>query len=143
MGLYLDYNASAPMIKISIAAMIESMNVIGNPSSIHTSGRNAKAIIEVGLESLNPDPSFGSHFFQNVTSLHIAYFTIIKKYHKKYIDWDWLKGQKVIEKTNFIKVIKLKKPLYINLDGIKGEGIILKYKPADNYVMNEEESSGI
>ena len=77
MGLYLDYNASAPMIKISIAAMIESMNVIGNPSSIHTSGRNAKAIIEVGLESLNPDPSFGSHFFQNVTSLHIAYFTII------------------------------------------------------------------
>ena len=50
MGLYLDYNASAPMIKISIAAMIESMNVIGNPSSIHTSGRNAKAIIEDSRE---------------------------------------------------------------------------------------------
>ena len=50
MGLYLDYNASAPMIKISIAAMIESLNVIGNPSSIHTSGRNAKAIIEDSRE---------------------------------------------------------------------------------------------
>ena len=104
---------------------------------------NAKTIVEVGLESLNPDPSFGSHFFQNITSLRIAYFTISKKYHKKYIDWDWLKDKKTIEKTNFVKVVKLRHPLYINIDGINGEGIILKNKPTEKNIMNEEESSGI
>ena len=38
MGLYLDYNASAPMVQSSIDAMVESMQIVGNPSSIHSSG---------------------------------------------------------------------------------------------------------
>ena len=50
MGLYLDYNASAPMIKNSIDAMIKSIKYTGNPSSIHTSGRKVKAIIEDSRE---------------------------------------------------------------------------------------------
>ena len=50
MGLYLDYNASAPMLKSSIDAMIESMDIVGNPSSIHTSGRKAKSAIEDARE---------------------------------------------------------------------------------------------
>ena len=104
---------------------------------------NAKVIIEVGIDELNPDPSFGSHFFQNITSLHIGYFTISKKYHKKNIDWGWLKSQKTIEKTKFIRVIKLRNPLYIKIDGIKGEGIILKKIIKENNIMNEEDSSGI
>ena len=60
---------------------------------------NAKSIIEVGLDKLNPDPSFGSHFFQNLTTLRIGYFTITRKFHKKYIDWDWLKTKKTFKKT--------------------------------------------
>ena len=55
---------------------------------------NAKSIIEIGIEELNPDPSFGSHFFQNIANLRIGYFTIRKKYHKKYIDWEWIKTYK-------------------------------------------------
>ena len=39
---------------------------------------HAKIIIELGIEGLEPDPSFGSHFFQNLTSLHLAYFTLNK-----------------------------------------------------------------
>ena len=50
MGLYLDYNASAPMLNSSMDAMIESMKLIGNPSSIHTSGRKAKNAIEDSRE---------------------------------------------------------------------------------------------
>ena len=42
MGLYLDYNASAPILDASKDAIIESMKLIGNPSSIHTSGRKSK-----------------------------------------------------------------------------------------------------
>ena len=50
MGLYLDYNASAPMLNSSISAMIESMKLIGNPSSIHSSGRKAKNAVEDSRE---------------------------------------------------------------------------------------------
>ena len=103
---------------------------------------NAKVIIEVGLDELNPDPSFGSHFFQNLTSLRIGYFTISKKFHKKYIDWDWLKTLKTYKKTNYVKVVKLNNPLYIKLDGIKGEGVILKNNITKN-IMDEQDSSGI
>ena len=104
---------------------------------------NAKIIIEVGLDELNPEPSFGSHFFQNLTSLRIGYFTITKKMHKKYIDWDWLKTQKTYLKTNHIKVVKLNKPLYIKIDGIEGEGVILKDTINNKNIMNEQDSSGI
>ena len=38
----------------------------------------AKAIIEIGIDELDSDPSFGSHFFQNITNLKIGYFTIRK-----------------------------------------------------------------
>ena len=103
---------------------------------------NAKVIIEVGLDELNPDPSFGSHFFQNLTSLRIGYFTISKKFHKKYIDWDWLKTLKTYKQTNYVKVVKLNNPLYIKLDGIKGEGVILKNNITKN-IMDEQDSSGI
>ncbi len=50
MGLYLDYNASAPMIQSSIDAMVGSMQILGNPSSIHSSGRKAKSAIEDSRE---------------------------------------------------------------------------------------------
>ena len=50
MGLYLDYNASAPMLNSSIDAMVEAMKLIGNPSSIHSSGRRAKNAIEDSRE---------------------------------------------------------------------------------------------
>ena len=103
---------------------------------------NAKVIIETGIDALNPDPSFGSHFFQNITSLRIGYFTIEKKLQKKNIDWDWITKQKIIEKSEYVKVIKLQNPITVKIDGINGEGIILKNdKIAEN--MNEIESSGI
>jgi len=104
---------------------------------------NAKVIIEVGLDELNADPSFGSHFFQNLTSLRIGYFTISKKFHKKDIDWDWLKTLNTYKKKKYIKVVKLSNPLYIKLDGIKGDGVILKNNISNENIMDEQDSSGI
>ena len=105
---------------------------------------NAKAIIEVGIDELNPDPSFGSHFFQNIVNLRIGYFTINKKQHKKYINWNWINNHKNLYKTKYINVISLNKPLYIKIDGMNGKGIILKDKNIKKFdKMDEEESSGI
>jgi len=105
---------------------------------------NAKAIVEVGIDELNPDPSFGSHFFQNIVNLRIGYFTISKKYHRKYINWDWINSHENLYKTKYINIISLKNPLYIKIDGINGKGIILKDRNREkNEKMDEEESSGI
>ena len=85
---------------------------------------HAKIIIELGIEGLEPDPSFGSHFFQNLTSLHLAYFTLNKKETKTKLNWKLLNGFKVEDSTDYVKLIKLDKSLECMVDGISGRGII-------------------
>ena len=85
---------------------------------------NAKIIIELGIEGLEPDPSFGSHFFQNLTSLHLGYFTLNKKESKTKLNWSLLSSLKVKESTNYVKLIKLNKSLECLIDGTSGKGII-------------------
>ncbi|MBT5078076.1 MAG: histidine kinase, partial [Candidatus Marinimicrobia bacterium] len=104
---------------------------------------NAKVIVEVGMDKLNPDPSFGSHFFQNVTSLQIGYFTISKRDHEKNVDWNWLANFTEKEQTTHLRLLELKHPLFVRIDGSKGEGLILKPKPPKQEQMDEELSSGI
>ena len=104
---------------------------------------NAKAIIEIGIDDLNPDPSFGSHFFQNISNLRIGYFTISKKNHKKFINWDLIENLEINNQTKYLKHFALEEPLFIKIDGKKGMGAILKNKPSNLDKMNEEESTGI
>ena len=85
---------------------------------------HAKIIIELGIEGLEPDPSFGSHFFQNLTSLHLAYFTLNKKETKTKLNWTLLNGFKVQESTDYVKLIKLNQTLDCMIDGTSGKGII-------------------
>lgn len=104
---------------------------------------HAKVIVEVGTDKLNPDPSFGSHFFQNVTSLRIGYFTIRNQHKHENIDCDWLKKQSVKEKSKFLKLIELDYPIFVRIDGRSGDGVILKPSPPEVDIMDEEESTGI
>ena len=85
---------------------------------------HAKIIIELGIEGLEPDPSFGSHFFQNLTSLHLAYFTLNKKDTKTKLNWNLLNAFKVKDSTDYVKLIKLDKSLNCIIDGTAGKGII-------------------
>ena len=104
----------------------------------------AKAIIEVGMEDLPIDPSFGSHFFQNITSLHIPYFTVNPKNNDDRLILEWIKEDCLVESNKYIEWYQFKNPLTIILDGTSGEGEI--YQPDDDKVpliMDEEESSGI
>ena len=104
---------------------------------------NAKIIIELGIDNLNPDPSYGSHFFQNLTSMHIGYFTIEKSNYKKSVDWNWIDEQRVTEEMTYVKLIKLKEELLITIDGYNGQGIISKHSKKIDESMNEELSTGI
>jgi CheY-like chemotaxis protein len=87
---------------------------------------NAKIILELGIEGLEPDPSFGSHFFQNLTSLHLGYFTFNKKQTNKHINWDILKKTQTEKSTEYVKLLKMEKPLKCIIDGTSGKGVILQ-----------------
>ena len=86
----------------------------------------ARAIIEANLENMLVDPSQGSHFFQNITSLGIGYFTVPYKSPSCFFDWEWLNQQKALQEFNFIRCVSLKAPLLIQMDGKRGQGVILK-----------------
>ncbi len=104
---------------------------------------HARIIAEVGMENFNVDPSFGSHFFQNITSMRIGYFTINHKKPADKLDWDWLAGQTLVRETQYLKWIRLDSSLTVTIDGKSGQGIV--YKPVEpmEELMNEEESTGI
>lgn len=86
----------------------------------------AAAIIESGFKDFNVTPSQGSHFFQNITSFRIGYFTINPHIQQGFIDWDWLRTQKVEEQFKFTKHLKFNEPLVIKINGHQNKGIVLK-----------------
>jgi CheY-like chemotaxis protein len=86
----------------------------------------AKAIIEANFKDFAVKPSQGSHFFQNITSFMIGYFTVNTHKNQGFVDWDWLINLDTKDGKEFTKHIELDKPLEIRMNGHKNEGIILK-----------------
>jgi len=101
---------------------------------------NTAAIVEVGLEKLPIDPSFGTHFFQNIAGLRIGYFTINHKGKQDCISHKNITSLPIREKMEYTTWIKVKKPLVININGNTGEGIIAIFSKE---IMDEDESTGI
>ena len=70
------------------------------------------------------DASLGSHFFHNVTSMNVGYFSVSSGSGDGIINWDKLKKQEVIEEGKFFSHIRFEKPLIIRMDGRKGMAVI-------------------
>lgn len=87
-----------------------------------------KSIVEVGMPTFYVDPSFGSHFFQNLTSLDISYFVTAPDKFETDIDWKWLDQQSLIRETKYLKHIRLNDFLQIQIDGRIGFGVAVKPK---------------
>jgi len=85
---------------------------------------NAKVIVEVGLPDFPLDASMGSHFFHNVTSMNVGYFSVQHSSQKDFIDWEILKMQHTLKKTKFCTHVRFEKPLTIVMDGKKRMSII-------------------
>jgi hypothetical protein len=83
------------------------------------------AIIETTTDKLKADPSQGTHFFHNITSLGISYITV-KQNKKDFIDEKWLNTLPVCSKTTFVTHVKCANPLTIKIDGKTSCGIVLK-----------------
>ncbi len=85
----------------------------------------ARVIVEVALKNYRVDPSQGTHFFQNLTSFGVGYFTIDENrndgcFHKATLD-----AMPAVEETEHVRVVRFKKGLRIMMDGKKGEGVVV------------------
>lgn len=95
---------------------------------------NVAAIVEVGLPDFYTKPSFGGHFFQNLTSLGIFYLLTSPENYLKNIDFEWLNVLKPVKETEYIKHVRFEEPCAIQIDGKKGHGLILKPGMADKCI---------
>ena len=83
----------------------------------------AKVIIESALPETSTMLSQGSHFFHNITSFKVFYFSISPS-DKYTIDWGWLNGQNAVHDTEFVRHVRLPAPLKIKVDGRTSRGVI-------------------
>ncbi|MCF0192724.1 MAG: phosphoenolpyruvate synthase, partial [Prevotella sp.] len=90
----------------------------------HISG--AKLIIELGLKNFRPDPSQGTHFFQNLTSFGVGYFTINNHTGEGVFRTDLFDAMPAVEETDFVRHVRFPKPLKIMMDGLHQEGVVLQ-----------------
>jgi len=86
----------------------------------------ARLIIESGLKNYRIDPSQGTHFFQNLTSFGVGYFTINPFINEGYYDVDYLNLMAPVYEDTAIRHIRFDKPLDIRIDGRKHRGVVMK-----------------
>ena len=86
----------------------------------------ARVIIESNFKDFNVMPSQGSHFFQNLTSFKVGYFTVNDFEENGFLDWDWLVKQTPVDEKSFTKHLHFKKPVVVKINGLKNNGIIIK-----------------
>lgn len=87
----------------------------------------ARVIIEAGLENYRIDPSQGTHFFQNLTSFRVGYFTINPFINEGFYDTDYLDSLPAIFENKYIRHVQTPKKLIVKIDGKKNLGVV--YKP--------------
>ncbi len=83
-------------------------------------------IVEAGFEDFKVTPSQGTHFFQNLTSFNIGYFTVNPDAGEGFIDWPWLTAQPAVREVGCVRHIRTEKPVVVKMNGKKSEGVILK-----------------
>ena len=83
-------------------------------------------IVETPMEGIQVAPSQGTHFFQNITSFGIGYFTLSRQDPHAHLDLQWLDGQPAHAKKAFVRHIRFSEPLEIVVDGRRGIGVIMR-----------------
>lgn len=85
----------------------------------------ARIIVEAGLTNYRVDPSQGTHFFQNLTSFGVGYFTINSYMNDGVYNQDILNAQPAVEETQFIRHVRFDNPLIVKMDGKKKQGVVM------------------
>ena len=88
----------------------------------------AKVIAEAGLQNYRVDPSQGTHFFQNLTSFGVGYFTINDYLGDGIYRQEMLNEIPAIEETQHVRVVHFEQPFTVKIDGMKKEGVVIVAK---------------
>ena len=97
----------------------------------------AKVIVETALKGNSIDPSQGTHFFQNLTSFGVGYFTVNEAQEGNKCDFDYLNTLPVVEETENVKIVAFDESLVVAINGRKGLGIVLKPDVKENLTETE------
>ncbi|WP_027371339.1 PEP/pyruvate-binding domain-containing protein [Desulfovermiculus halophilus] len=81
------------------------------------------AIVETDSDKLKAEPSQGSHFFHNITTLGINYLTVTDREHG-FLDWAWLQSQEAHQQTEHVAHIRLERPIMLKVDGRTSTGVL-------------------
>lgn len=81
----------------------------------------ARAIVEMGLENYNVDPSQGTHFFQNLTSLRVAYISVNTHLNQGKLDMEWLNSQPALWESDKVRHVRFSKNFTVSIDGKLGK----------------------
>lgn len=86
----------------------------------------ARLIVESALKNYRIEPSQGTHFFQNLTSMGVGYFTIDPTTHEGFYDVDYLDSIPAAYESDAVRIVTFDQPLTIGINGKKGEGVVVK-----------------
>lgn len=86
----------------------------------------ARVIVETGFRDFRVTPSQGSHFFQNLTSFQVGYFTVNAETGDGFVDWDWIGAQPAQGEFGFVRHLRFAEPLVVKMAGKEGSGAIFK-----------------
>ena len=84
----------------------------------------ARIIVEAGLTNYRVDPSQGTHFFQNLTSFGVGYFTINAFMNDGIYNQEFLNSLPAVEETKYLRWVRFEKPLIVKMDGKKKIGVV-------------------
>ena len=85
----------------------------------------ARVIVEAALKNYHVDPSQGTHFFQNLTSFGVGYFTVNAYSGDGVYQQSLLDSMPAVEETQYVRHVRFDRPLKIMMDGMSQEGVVL------------------
>ena len=86
----------------------------------------ARCIVETELADVKVEPSQGTHFFQNITSFGIGYFTVQDRSPGAFVDWGWLESQTPADDARYVRHLRFDAPLEVAANSKTGDGVVLK-----------------
>ena len=87
---------------------------------------SAQVIVEANYGDFVVDPSFGTHFFQNLITFQKGYLTINDNTSYDIMDWDWLASLELVSETDHVRHVRASQALDIQIDGRNGQAVIFK-----------------
>jgi CheY-like chemotaxis protein len=98
----------------------------------------ARVIVEAGFRDFTVTPSQGTHFFQNLTSSNVGYFTVNPDAGEGFVDWEWLASHPAAEEASCVRLLEMDRPLVIKMNGRTNAGVILKPSASGTSMSNVE-----